>query len=121
MIQKDIAIEQYKALGPHKFSFLRQLTLSQDAMSEDALSLTLELLSDEDKIGELHLLFFGVQQLKMNIERDYLQMKIEISSMREAQWEHLKYFIKAEDNQLSFYCKRFEIKLVDAEIYKEEE
>jgi hypothetical protein len=98
MIQKDIAIEQYKALGPHKFSFLRRLTLLQEAMSEKGLSLTLELLSDEDKIGELHLLFFGVQQLKMNIERDYLQMKIEISSMRASQWEYLKYFIKADVN-----------------------
>lgn len=90
MIQKDIAVERYKALGPHRFSFLHRLTLSQDAMSEDALSLTLELLSDEDKNGELHLSFYGVHQLKMNVEQTYLQMTIEITSMRQSQWEHLK-------------------------------
>lgn len=111
MVQRDVAIEQYKALGPQRFSFLHRLTISQDSLAEDTLSLTVELLSDEDESRELYLLFYGIQQLKVNIERNYIQMNIEITSMRESQWEDLKYFVKAEDNQLSFYCKRFETKL----------
>jgi hypothetical protein len=87
VVPEDIAMAQFKLLDPQRFIFLQRLTLFQDFQAEDALSLKIELLSDKYESEELHLSFYGIQQLQMGIDRNYIQVKIEIISMHESRWE----------------------------------
>lgn len=108
----DDVLEYYRSLDLRSFSSLDRLILHQDTQPDGALTsicLEIELLSSIDQ-RTLHLAFFGVSQLKIQPSRSFIQPgPINITPIREYQWEGLRYLVSAQErDELSFYCYSFE-------------
>jgi hypothetical protein len=110
-MSSDAAIEHYWSLRPTRFPSLERLVVFQDTVEEDPpfLSLELELVGTDTQ--SLHIVFRRVQDLKMHFPGGHRQVFLEITSIRDYQWEGLRYHVVDEEPQLSFYCRDFEAKL----------
>ncbi len=115
MTEHDEAIRQYLSLSPRRFAVLEEVEVRQRSTGgAPATELTLELWlrasENEDADSQrLYLSFENVSELKIN-SRGFFQIPLlEIVSIRDSQWEGLKYRVAdTEENQLSFYCRRFD-------------
>jgi hypothetical protein len=121
MAENDRAIDRYWSFHPKLFSVLDRLELSQKSTGESpAYVLSLEIWfrpsEKDDDPRQLHLSFENVIDLKFN-PSDFIEISLlEILSIREYQWEKLRYrVVDTEGNQLSFYCKQFEVEIVNKE------
>ncbi len=122
MIEKDENIERYKSLNPSLYSVLDQLELYQKGTGRAPASmLSMEIwfrlsVNEGDDPRRLHLSFFDVNDLKVNAQGFVQVPLLEIVSIKEYQWENLKYRVEdAEGNQLSFYCKKFTANIEERE------
>lgn len=120
MTKSDEVIDKYWSFNPRLFSILDRLEMYQKSTGESPahmLSLKIWLRASEDEsddLRRLYLSFDTVSELKIN-PRSFIQIPVlDIVSIKEYQWEGLKYRVAdTEENQLSFYCKQFEVTLVD--------
>ena len=114
MTDKDELVDHYWSLRPTLFNVLDVMRLHQRKLDEDApvrleLELVLRLFEQENDDRErLHLVFFGVTDLKFSGTGLVVFPLLEIFSIRDFQWERLKYRVKEiENGELSFYCESF--------------
>jgi hypothetical protein len=114
MIHDDKDIRQYWSLNPREFHILDRLIMSQTYPAKrptEILGLELVLRSKEaaDR-RRLVLSFSGVEELQVTPHASLIQfLMLEIRSIRDRQWENLKYEVKeTEEDTLSFYCASFE-------------
>lgn len=113
-------VEAYQSMLPWKYSFLESFQLLHSEMDDDSqlpsLSVQISLLND-DNGSILSLSFQGVRNLRMQLTRDYVQLRgLEITNIGSSQWEGLKYLVhETEENQLSFYCKSFKASVIENE------
>ena len=114
MIHDDKAMSQYWSLNPREFYLLDQLILSQTYPAKRSTEiLTLELVLRPIEAMDrrrLVLSFSGVEELQVTPHASLIQfLMLEIRSIRDRQWENLKYEVKeTEEDTLSFYCASFE-------------
>jgi hypothetical protein len=109
---QDEVLELYQSLTPSKYVVLDEVTIRQDTPVEGLKSyvtIELKLSSQGAEDGILHLHFYDVVDLRVNLPSGYNQIGyIKIVSIREQQWEHLNYRVDGtENNALSFYCSHF--------------
>jgi hypothetical protein len=122
MAENDEAVDQYWSFNPRLFSILDRLEVQQKSTGGSPahqLFLKIWFRASEDEtedIRRLYLSFEIVSELKIN-PRGFIQIPVlEIVSIKEYQWGDLKYRVAdIEENQLSFYCKQFEVNIVDKE------
>lgn len=120
MAEPNEAIHRYWSLNPKLFPVLDKLELYQKSTgNSQAHMLVLELWlrvseNEEDDLRRLHLSFHHVSELKMH-PHGFIQISfLEITSIKDYQWENLKYRVHdAEGDQLSFYCHQFEVNVVE--------
>lgn len=121
MAESDKAIGRYWSFHPRLFSVLDRLEFSQKSTGgSPAYVLSLELWfrpsEKDDDPRRLHLSFENVIDFKFNPNGFVEISLLEILSIREKQWENLKYrVVDTEENQLSFYCKQFEVEIMHKE------
>lgn len=120
MAEYEEAICQYWSFNPKLFSVLDKLQLHQKSTGESpAHMLVLELWlrvseNEEDDLRRLHLSFHNVSELKIQPPGCIQIPFLEITSIKDYQWENLKYRVHdAEGNQLSFYCNQFEVNVIE--------
>lgn len=99
MINQDADITNYWSLNPREFHLLDRLVLSQTypaKRSSELLSLDLVLRSKETSDRRrLYLSFNGVEDLQLTPHASLIQLLLlEIRSIRDRQWENLKYEVK---------------------------
>ena len=72
------------------------------------------ILSDTLEQQNLQMSFYGVRDLQMHIASGPFQFQgLHITSIRECQWEHLKYKATTDEfNSIAFYCRTFDSKLI---------
>jgi hypothetical protein len=120
VLQSHSDVEIYKSMHPWKYTFLESFKLSHSEEDEDSqlssLLAQISLLND-DNGSILSLTFQGVKNLRVQLTRDYIQLRgLEITNISSSQWEGLSYFVhETEENQLSFYCKSFEASVIESE------
>jgi hypothetical protein len=122
MAKDDQLIDRYWSLNPRLFPIFDRLELHQKSTGgSPAHVLSLEIwfrasANEVDDLRRLHLSFDHVTTLKIN-PHGFIQIPVfEIVSIQEYQWEGLKYRVSdTEENQLSFYCKQFEVEIVNQE------
>ncbi len=114
MTDKDELIDHYWSLRPTLFNVLDVMRLHQRKLDEDApVRLELELVlrafeQESDDRERLRLVFFGVTDLELSGTGFVVFPLLEIFSIQDFQWEHLKYRVKETENgELSFYCESF--------------
>jgi hypothetical protein len=116
----DEEIDKYLSLKPFSFDFLERFELQQHEIFEDTYSsiytLSVELwlcqVSTDEPHPQLRLLFGEVQ--KLNFQPSFpLTLRLRIRSLRQDQWEYLRYAVSDDDAGLSFYCRSFEASLVE--------
>jgi hypothetical protein len=116
MVYDDPLIEQFRSLGPRKFSYVEKLMLFPETSEDSGMSLTLEmeLLSDTLEAQNLRLSFYGIKDLQIHLSLDYIQFQeIQIVTISDYQWEGLKYqVIHSKPNELSFFCRSFSAKVI---------
>lgn len=124
---QDAAIEHFQSLNPHLFDFLDTLevsVLSGDNALHSPLVLEMwlrPLANAYDDMRRLHLLFQGVVELKLDMGRHAIVSQLEIFSLKNDQWEHVKYRVhETEDDMLSFYCERFTAMLEETNDFLED-
>ncbi len=122
MAEHDEAIRRYLSFHPQQFAVFDKLKLYQKSTGGKAahiLFLELWLRTSQceyDDSRRLHLSFENVSSLKIH-PRGFIQISLlEITLIKEYQWENLKYRISdIEENQIFFYCNLFEANIVEAE------
>lgn len=122
MTKDDQLVDQYWSLNPRLFSVLDKLNIYQKSTGgSPAHMLSLEIWfraseNEDDDFRRLHLSFDNVTTLKIN-PHGFIQIPVlEIVSIQEYQWEGLKYRVSdTEENQLSFYCKQFDVEIANKE------
>jgi hypothetical protein len=123
MTDSDKSIEAYYALKPNLFPTLVRLEMRQEQNFMDdtpilVLNIELRPKSFQDS-QRLLLMFFDVSGLKLTPpDMSLLQfMDIEISSIREQQWEKIRYTVREiEDDAIEFRCAKFSASIVNAGI-----
>ena len=112
MTRNDQALDHYYSLNPSAFPALERITMyPADEPPEGATSrLTVEVFLYGNNPGTLHLIFYGVEDLKCNLTRYYQLGMLGITNIRSRQLEALNYSVISEDgSELSFYCKTFDV------------
>lgn len=119
MTDDEKAISAYQALNPTLFDILDRFDLSQhyfpDQRHELSLELWLRMYENEyDDPRRLRLSFAGVRSLRTTFQGFMLLPRIDIRSIRDYQWEYLKYEVKdAENDTFSFFCRSFHAQIVE--------
>lgn len=112
-------ISAYQALNPTLFDVLDRFDLSQhyhsDQQHELSIELWLRMFENEDEDSRrLRLTFEGVRNLTTAFQGFTLLPRIAIRSIRDYQWEHLKYEVKDEEgNTFSFFCRDFQAQIIE--------
>ena len=111
----DIAttIAGFHELDPRRFAILDRFALTQAVASPPAgaLSLALDLRSEQDGLGVLHLAFEGIRELKIDwpswslIKTDV----IEISDVSDRGMEDLRFRVHEGAGMFAFYCRGFSV------------
>lgn len=107
-------MSHYWSLKSREFYILDQLTLSQTypaKQSTEILALELVLRPKEPTDRRrLVLSFRGVERIHLIPQSSMVQfLMLEIRSIRDRQWENLKYEVKEkEEETISFYCESYE-------------
>jgi hypothetical protein len=107
----DEAISKYYSLHPTDFPLLLRLEVLQVLTPDETPDLVISLeLGQESSNRRLLLTFTGVREAK--IQQPSLSLFqisfLEISSIRESQWEDLSYKVRCEDDLISFLCRSFD-------------
>ncbi|GHO47212.1 hypothetical protein [Ktedonospora formicarum] len=120
MEHSDKALDHYLSLNPSYFDLFERLDLRQQEIWIDTYSskysLSVEIwlgtgVSDDRR--QLRLVFDDVQELQLQAGAGYLTLPLVIRSLRNDQWEYLRYrVIDREEEVLSFYSRSFEAQLV---------
>jgi hypothetical protein len=121
MEHSDKALDHYWSLDPTSFDLLERFDLRQQEIGIDTYSskyvLSLELwlrTGRSDDQRRLHLIFDDVQQLHLKAGGGYLTLPLVIRSLRQDQWEYLRYRVMdREEETLSLYSRRFEAHLLE--------
>ncbi len=110
---REEAIDHYWSLRPDLYEVLdklelRQLGREEKPSSDLMLEITLRPFVDEyDSNQRLKLIFLGVAALKMNLEGLTVFSPLEITAMKSAQWEYVKYSVQDDTRQIAFFCRSF--------------
>jgi hypothetical protein len=119
MIDEEQAIRAYLELNPTQFDVMDKFELHQQYSLDQEHKLFLELWlrmyeNEYDDARRLRLTFEGVRDLKTAFQGFTLLPKIVIRSIRDYQWEQLRYEVKdAEDNCVSFFCRSFQAEIIE--------
>ena len=123
MAERDVTIEHYLSLNPTLYDVLDRMQIRQTALPElyqsgepyeveMIIELWLRILVDEyEDNRRLHLTFYGADQLKMRTGSLVNGVEITIRSIKDAQWEKLRYYVYEQEQSqmgLSFYCRGFD-------------
>ena len=114
----DEGIQRYYSINPKQFSVLTSLIISQEVpLWEEPPILSLEIILKPYKESgkSLRLKFIGVRNLvvKQPPFSIFTVPLLEISSIKEMQWETAKYVVKEpEEESISFTCQEFDFVLL---------
>ena len=115
MTSSDTLVEQYYALKPADFGFLESLELRQSVQPDEWSGFILKLrLRSSTTPGAkcLHLVFSGVQDLRIGSLEGLLRFFLEIRPIREQQMEGRNYkVVESEYNAFTFFCSSFTVTL----------
>lgn len=117
----DKAIDEYLSFEPASFDFLNRFEVQQHEIWEDTYSsrytLSVEIwlsqYSSDEPHPQLRLRFEEVQKLGFGTQFSPLTLRLNIRSLRQDQWEYLRYAITDEEGLLSFYSRGFKADLVE--------
>ncbi len=117
----DKAIDEYLSFGPYAFEFLDRFDVQQHEIFEDTYSsryiLSVEIwlsqYSSEEAHPQLRLQFGEVQQLHFQPQFSPSVFRLSVRSLRQDQWEYLRYSVSDEEGGLSFYSRSFKAVLVE--------
>ncbi len=71
--------------------------------------------NEDDDPRRLRLTFEGVRNLRTTFQGFTLLPRIDIRSIRDNQWERLRYEVKdVEGHTFSFFCRGFQAQIVEA-------
>lgn len=114
MTNHDPAIEQYWALNPLRFDILDRLVYSQSYTEQQGHQVTVELRlrigeREEDDRRRLRIVCTGVKDLRLQFGGFMHFPRITIRSIRDWQWEDLRYEVADEEQgTFSLYCRAFQ-------------
>ena len=119
MIDDEQAIRAYLALNPAQFDILDRFELRQQYSLDQEHNLYLEIWlrmyeNEYEDSRRLRLTFEGVRDLKTIFQGFTLLPSIVIRSIRDYQWEQLRYEVKdADGNSFTFFCRRFQAQIIE--------
>ncbi|SRR5260370_40095546 len=116
----DRAIDEYLSFEPASFDFLNRIEVQQHELWEDTYSskytLSVEIwlsqYSSNEPHSQLRLRFEEVQKLCLQEQFSPFTLHLNIRSLRQDQWEYLRYAVTDEEGRLSFYSRSFKADLV---------
>lgn len=117
----DKSIDEYLSFNPSAFEVLDRFTVQQYEIFEDTYSsryfLSVEIwlsqYSSKKAHTQLRLRFGGIQELRFHQGFYPLTLCLGIRSVRQDQWEYLRYSVADEEGRVSFYCRSFKADLVE--------
>ena len=121
MESHDRAIDEYLSFQPASFDFLDRFEMQQHEIWEDTYSskysLSVEIwlsqYSSDEPHPQLRLRFEDVQKLCLQEQISPFTLHLNIRSLRQDQWEYLRYAVTDEEGRFSFYSRSFKADLVD--------
>lgn len=121
MEPSDKAINEYLSFEPASFDFLNRFEVQQHEIWEDTYSsrytLSVEIwlsrYSSDEPHSQLRLRFEEVQELCLREQSSLLTLHLNIRSLRQDQWEYLRYAVTDVEGKLSFYSRGFKADLVE--------
>ena len=117
----DKAIDDYLLFEPASFDFLNRFEVQQHEIWEDTYSsrytLSVEIwlsqYSSNEPSPQLRLRFDEIQKLCFQEQFSPFTLRLNIRSLRQDQWEYLRYAVTDEEGRLSFYSRGFKADLVE--------
>jgi hypothetical protein len=117
----DRAVDEYLSFEPASFDFLNRFEVQQHEIWEDTYSsrytLSVEIwlsqYSSNEPHPQLRLRFEEVQELCFREQFSPLTLHLNIHSLRQDQWEYLRYAVTEREGRLSFYSRSFKADRVE--------